>query len=470
MNKVTNDSISTHQYKGYSIQEKLPTSFKFGSTIKGLWEISTDEKPKKDSIHFYKIYIISQEKDKYLLKKGLFSHKKINKIKLKSKTINLFPNNEKINIQFHLYRNSRLLFKHNSPKIEIIQKPIQKSINIHSCSFYNQVLMSNNPIILWFDYSLAPLCRKYRLDVIVNIISKGETIVTRNGNIKVNNPTRNNKEHLIKSIQIPIPQLETEISKYNLEVKVKHPKDDSFLFSKNFSINALVPLFGLFCEGVKYNEKLQVNQVSYMIGKIINNTSLKVKGKAEFHFIFAHNLKRKCFSRKLSIDPSNYEIISEDIMLPVYIGGHHYHVYGQFMLKTSKGSVSILNQTNSRLVKIDEPFFIVNLKVLIRDPPVKPNDKIPISIDIRLRDEQFQHKTIECKVILNYENLSNQVLHKFVIKKKYNGFSQFNWKVPNQYGLHKIYVKLFCDGFPIHENNIRFEPYIIDLLPKSTKK
>ena len=121
------------------------------------------------------------------------------------------------------------------------------------------------------------------------------------------------------------------------------------------------------------------------------------------------------------------------------------------------------NITDLRIPEIQTPHYYGEIRALIRDPPIKPKDIIPINLDVRIQDQFHVPKAITCQIISKYENISETLLLEFKMKNKAIAHTHFDWHVPNTIGLVKICLRLIIDNIPVSRKNIEYTPLQLEI-------
>ena len=132
-------------------------------------------------------------------------------------------------------------------------------------------------------------------------------------------------------------------------------------------------------------------------------------------------------------------------------------------LSTPKGKIFIENVTSLRTPEIQNPQYFGQIRALIRDPPIKPKDIIPITLNFRIQDQFHIPKAITCQIFSKYENITETLLQEFKIKNKAIANTNFDWHVPNTIGNVEINLRLIIDNIIVSRKNIEYTPLQLEI-------
>ena len=121
------------------------------------------------------------------------------------------------------------------------------------------------------------------------------------------------------------------------------------------------------------------------------------------------------------------------------------------------------NINHSRTTKVTNPHYYATIRALIRDPPIKPKDIIPITMDLRIQDQHNIPKLITCQIISKYENVTQTLLKEIKIKNKAIFHDHFDWHVPNMIGEVAVSLRFIIDNITVAQSNIEYTPLRLEI-------
>ncbi len=459
------------EIKGYNVQVESPEKVQYQKKFKLKWNLAKIEKSSPKNRIYYKIYGISPKDSlhrKYLLRKAVIPNKRTFDIRYMGILSNLMPVFSTIKFILQLHNEQGEILSHSTQKIPVDLEKNTKNVKFHSISTHNQTLLPDNPFLFWIHYSLAPIPKPVKLIADITIFRKKSIICERECAFQLMNDTAKKIVNQIKVVKIQIPdEIGENDDNGDLTIifKILRPKEDKALFKTKKTLKSIPHAHGIKLDDIKYRKNVAFNEISNFMAKLKNSTPYKFKGKATFSFLIAGAYKKRIFTRKFFMDSQNYEILSEDVKLPTFIGGHSYSIQSCIQMKSKIGSVVLTNTTSTRKSTLKNSQFFIEFRPVQPSLTPKMAEKYPIFINYRLGDESYHPKKVKCQIILNYENIAEKILKTFIFKH-HNEYKKFVWKVYPEYGAWNISVKIIADGIPIHPKNIECKPLRYEIKPK----
>lgn len=415
--------------------------------------------------YLYKLYYVTNTNKKFLLRIGQKVIKKAFKISYTLKFNSKIPPSPLFNFEIELYQARKLIKTFQSEDFVVSTAGSEEQIKIHDMEFYSNILFPQNPFVFWIHLSSKPIPDSLPLDVQFSLLDKNLVLEEKSFKIRVGGPEIDPKKIYKYPFHIQIPRLENKDKNLKIKVVILEPEHDKALYSKKFTIPMEISLTGLRFEHVGYMRDLELGEMAYMLGDIINKTPYNVKGKAKF-FFYSYNMGEfLCFTRNYRIQEDNYEKISEDVPLLEYLGGEKYWVVCHTKIKVKGLNYKLEGLSKPRMAKIPEikPFY-AKIRASIQNPPLKINQIVPIGIDVRIR-AQNQFRPIYCEIFENFENVSDRTLYRFKIRHLDSDHSKFHWKIPSRYGKYTLGVRFFYKYAPINPGNIEKNELKFEIFP-----
>jgi hypothetical protein len=443
--------------KLYNFEAKYKKELRYNKKLKFKCKLKKQTDQEYGKRIFYKIYLQTSQRERFLLTSGLKRDKHAFSLKVKKRLHKIIPPRPQIQIVVELYAYNKKLITYESEQITIELPHFRQQFKINDLTTFSKQVLPANPLVIWLNYDVSPLPAPVKVEAKFKLNNQKNTLTSQKFTFKIQNFTDQSQQKQYP-FKISIPEKLQSNSKCLLISEFIQKGENEPLFTDKQKYHVYPAGKKVNFQEIKYKRSLMPNQVSYMIGRFQNHTQNKVKGKAKFYFFLSPKHKESCFSRKFRIQADNFEVISEDITLPPYIGGHSYWVMAKSKLKTSAGKFFIENLTDRRRAEIEQPQYIIQARALIRKKPIKPKQIIPIGVDFRTRVHNSRSQKKIVQVLLNYENVSEKIVHTIKVKKKNIVHSDFRWRVPKYYGTIRMKFRLFVADIPIHPDNVETTP------------
>ena len=438
----------------------------FADTIKAKFIIANNGYLQNADKILYKIYLLDSNRKAYLLKIGLKSFKRTLKLSISIKFSKIIPPTPFFNFRIELFSNRKLIAHYDGEEIKISDVKAEKSIKIQGVNITSNVIIPKNPLIFWLKYTYKPIPRTRTVEIQAALSIKNLNLEENSYEIELGDASQKGQTPQLIPFSFPIPEFSGDNEKLKFAVSIMDVESQKTLYSKTLLIIGKSSLLGLKYDHIGYKRNIKVGETAYMVADLINKTPYKVKGKARFTFHTVSSEIINCFNRKFSIQPNNYDKISEDVTLTEDLAGKKMWVIVQSKFKTKRGKVFLEGMSKQIDPKINNsPSFTATIRAAIHADNVYFNDIIPIGIDTRIRTRD-KLKRIYCEVVQNFENIDLKPIYKFKIKDLDSYHSNFHWKVPAKYGKCSIDVRFYVNGLRVVTENINKSPLSFDLYPK----
>ncbi len=413
----------------------------------------------------YKIYYVPCKKKQYLLDMGIKNFSKIVKLPISFKFSSIIPPSPSFFYRIELFSKRNLCGNFNSEKIIVTDENSEKLIKFIDVNTSSNILIPNNPIVVWLKYYSAPIPSTKKIDLKIELLNGNLILKEKKYSINIT-PNLNAKLALKYPISFPIPDFSSDIKFLELNISVKNKEGGNTLWSKKVSINTNPELIGFYIDRISYRSDIKIGEVEYMVGDIRNNTPNSVKGISSFYLYTSESEKIPCFKRKFHIHPNSYEKLSEDITMFENLAGKQMWVICEVKVNTKYGNYFLEGISEQIKPKFSEdPHFTIKARGVVRTKFPSMKDIIPIGIDTRIRTRD-KLKNVVCQIYENYENVKNKKIHTFKIKTLDQFSSNFHWKVPNKCGKYIIDARIFVDKVEVLEKNISKSILEYEIFPK----